>query len=113
LDLFDDFWLLDECDDPHRAATLGTRQGIGLIDLFDQPCPFGNAAQRSPISLAGSRSAQKAEEQLNPGGNAPFEFGLPGGRRHEVLAGLTLVERDAVDVDFLPARSPGPESRTG
>ncbi len=39
-DLLDDRGLVNECDDPHRAATAGAQQGIGLIHLFDQPNPL-------------------------------------------------------------------------
>src|SRR5574341_922610 len=56
---------------------------------------------RQPPSRAGRRLAQMAEEKCDPGRDAPVDFGLPGGRRHAVLAGLTLVEGDALNVDFL------------
>jgi len=39
-DLFDHLGLINACDDPHRAATLGAQHGIGLIGLFDQPSPL-------------------------------------------------------------------------
>lgn len=34
----DDLWLLIECYGPHGPTKLGAEQGIGLIDLLDEPC---------------------------------------------------------------------------
>jgi hypothetical protein len=31
---------MKEGDDPDRAVTLGAQQGVGLINLFDQPIPL-------------------------------------------------------------------------
>ncbi len=36
-DLLNDRGLVNEGDDPHRAATAGAQLGIGLTHLFDQP----------------------------------------------------------------------------
>ena len=38
-DFFDYVRLVDEADDPHLPLTLGTREGIGLIDLSDEVRP--------------------------------------------------------------------------
>ena len=38
-DFFTDLWLVNEADDPHLSLTLGTRKGIGLIDLSDEVAP--------------------------------------------------------------------------
>jgi len=38
--LFDGRWQPPESNDSHWAARLGTQQGIGLINLFDQPSPL-------------------------------------------------------------------------
>ena len=52
-DLRDDLGLVKECNDPHRAATAGAQQGIGLIHLFDQPSPplFEGPASRGTRDL--------------------------------------------------------------
>src|SRR5713101_7052919 len=47
------------------------------------------------------RSAQAAEEEVNASLDASVDFGLAGGRRHEVAARLALVECHAVDVNLL------------
>ncbi len=48
-DFLNDLWLLGDCDDSRRAATLGAQQGIRLIDLLDESCPLALCGVRAPL----------------------------------------------------------------
>jgi hypothetical protein len=52
-DLPDDRRTLDDGDDFHRPAALGTEQRIDLVDLADQARPRSAHLQGSPIALIG------------------------------------------------------------
>jgi len=47
-DALDDDGLLAHREEAYLPATVGTDQGIGLVDLFDEPCPSSYSI-RSPI----------------------------------------------------------------
>src|SRR5256885_7305002 len=49
-DSADDFGVIDQRDDLHRRAALGTFQGIGLVDLVDQSRPRRPGARRNHLS---------------------------------------------------------------
>jgi hypothetical protein len=48
-----------------------------------------------------------AEEQIYSSLNAAVHFGLSGGRRHQLAAGIAFVQGDASDVYFLPGQLVG------
>jgi hypothetical protein len=61
----------------------------------------------------GARSGQLAEKELNAARHQSIDFGLTGARRHEMAAGVALVERDAVHMICLPRTDAGAVSTTG
>jgi hypothetical protein len=40
-DLFDHLPVVDEGNDPHFTAAVGTKQGVGFPDFLDEFAPFG------------------------------------------------------------------------
>ena len=52
------------------------------------------------------RSGNQAEEEFDPARHAAFDLRFPGGRGHEMAAGLTLVQRDAVHMNLLAGERP-------
>lgn len=56
----------------------------------------------SQVSRAGMRIElrNEPEEEFDPAGDAPLDFRPSSGSRHQVPAGFTFVQRDAVHMDL-------------
>src|SRR3989442_1595364 len=75
--LADDFGVIDQRDDLHRRAALGTFQGIGLVDLVDQTRPRRPGARGSHLAaLARLHRCARDQQSLHDTAQLPEQSAL-------------------------------------